>query len=105
MEKVIKKPSNLHLWKIIKGFENSTYFFNENGDFQLITTSKSESFEMLTKMINGNKWEVEKNKQYVKIVEKEDGQLLLGIFIRENKGKKIFEIDETGIILQMNKIE
>ena len=60
---------------------------------------------MLTKMINGNKWEVEKNKQYVKIVEKEDGQLLLGIFIRENKGKKIFEIDETGIILQMNKIE
>ena len=48
---------------------------------------------------------MEQKKQYVKIGNQEDGYSIMGISIREINGKKIFHLDESGITLEMKKIE
>jgi hypothetical protein len=105
VEKVIKEPTNLQFKSLIAGFKNSTFIFNSNGNFKLNTTSKSELFAMITEMTNGSKWKMEQNKQYVKIGNQEDGYSIMGISVKENNGKKIFHIDESGITLEMKKTE
>ena len=105
VEKIIKKPTNPQFATLIDGFENSTFIFNQNGDFELNTTSKSELFGMITEMTNGTKWKVEQNKQFVKIGNEDDRYSIMGILIREINGEKTFHLDESGITLQMKKIE
>jgi hypothetical protein len=105
VEKVIKKPTNPQFKPLIVGFENSTFIFNPNGNFKLNTISKSELFGMITKKTKGTKWKIEQNKNYVKIGNKDDKYSILGISIRKINEKKIFYIDETGITLEMKKIE
>jgi len=105
VEKIIKKPTNPQFATLIDGFENATFFFNQNGNFKLTTTSKSELFGMITEMTNGTKWKVEQNKQYIKIGNQEDGYSIMGISVKENNGKKTFHLDESGITLEMKKTE
>lgn len=105
VEKIVEKPTNPQFTPLIDGFENSTFFFNQNENFELTTTSKSELFGMITEMTNGTKWKVDKSKPYVKIGNQEDGYSIMGISIREINGKKIFHLDESGITLEMKKIE
>ena len=105
IEKILKKPTSPQFTPLLDGFENSTFFFNQNGNFELTTSSESELFEMMTEMTNGTKWKVEKNKSYVKIGSQEDGYSIMGISIKEINGKKTFNIDESEITLEMKKIE
>jgi hypothetical protein len=105
VEKIIKKPTNPQFAPLIDGFENSTFIFNQSGDFELKTTSKSELFGMITEMTNGTKWKVEKDKQFVKIGNEDDRYSIMGIAISEVNGIKIFYLDESGITLGMKKIE
>lgn len=105
VDKIIEKPTNPQFTPLINGFENSTFFFNQNGSFELTTTSKSELFEMITEMTNGTKWKLEQNKQFVKIGNQDDGYSIMGISIREINGKKIFHLDESEITLEMKKNE
>jgi hypothetical protein len=105
VEKIIKKPTNPQFATLIDGFENATFIFNQNGNFELNTTSKSQLFGMITEMTNGTKWKVEQDKQFVKIGNKDDGYSIMGISIREVNGKKTFYLDESGIIFQVEKIE
>jgi hypothetical protein len=105
VEKVIKKPTNPQFAILIGGFESSTFIFNQNGNFELKTTSNSELFGMITEMTNGTKWKVEKNKQFIKIGNEDDKYSIIGIAINEVDGKKTFHLDESGIMLEMKKIE
>jgi hypothetical protein len=105
VEKVIKKPTNPQFAILIGGFESSTFIFNQNGNFELKTTSNSELFGMITEMTNGTKWKVEKNKQFIKIGNEDDKYSIMGIAINEVDGKKTFHLDESGIMLEMKKIE
>lgn len=105
VEKIIEKPTNPQFAAFIDGFEKATFIFNQNGDFELYTTSKSELFGMITEMTNGTKWKVEENKQFVKIGNKDDGYSIMGILIKEINGKKIFHLDESEITLEMEKTE
>jgi hypothetical protein len=105
VEKIIKKPTNPQFAILIGGFESSTFIFNQNGNFELKTTSNSELFGMITEMTNGTKWKVEKNKQFIKIGNEDDKYSIMGIAINEVDGKKTFHLDESGIMLEMKKIE
>jgi hypothetical protein len=105
VEKIIKKPTNPQFAILIDGFESSTFIFNQNGNFKLKTTSNSELFGMITEMTNGTKWKVEKNKQFIKIGNEDDRYSIMGIAINEVDGKKTFHLDESGITLEMKKIE
>jgi hypothetical protein len=105
VEKIIKKPTNPQFAILIDGFESSTLIFNQNGNFKLKTTSNSELFGMITEMTNGTKWKVEKNKQFIKIGNEDNRYSIMGIAINEVDGKKTFHLDESGITLEMKKIE
>jgi hypothetical protein len=105
VEKIIKKPTNPQFAILIDGFESSTFIFNQNGNFELKTTSNSELFGMITEMTNGTKWKIEKGKQFVKIGNKDDRYSIMGIAINEVNGKKTFHLDESGITLEMKKTE
>jgi hypothetical protein len=105
VEKIIKKPTNPKFEILIDGFESSTFIFNQNGNFELKTTSNSELFGMITEMTNGTKWKVEKDKQFIKIGNEDDRYSIMGIAINKVNGKKTFHLDESGITLQMTKIE
>ena len=47
VEKIINKPTNPQFITLIDGFENATFYFNENGNFKLTTTSKSKLFDLM----------------------------------------------------------
>lgn len=105
VQEIIKKPSNPQFAPLIDGFKNSTFIFNQNGIFELKTTSKSELFVMITDMTNGTKWKLERDKQFVKIGNEDDRYSIMGIAISEVNGKKIFYLEESGITLEMKKTE
>ena len=105
VEKIIKKPTNPQFAILIDGFESSTFIFNQNGNFELKTTSNSKLFGMITEMTNGTKWKVEKNKQFIKIGNEDDRYSIMGIAINQVNGKKTFHLDESEITLEMKKIE
>ncbi len=105
VEKIIEKPANPQFEPLIDGFKNATFFFNQNGNFELTSTSKSELFGMITEMTNGTKWKMEQKKHFVKIGNEEDRYSIMGISIKEINGKNIFHLDESGITLEMKKVE
>jgi len=105
VEKITEKPTNPQFKPLIDGFKNSTFAFNQNGNFSLTTTSKSEIFGMITQMTNDTKWKFEQKEQYVKIGNKEDNYSIMGISIKEVNGKKLFYLDESGMTLEMKKVE
>ncbi|BCY28648.1 hypothetical protein [Flavobacterium okayamense] len=103
--RLIEKPTNQEFVPMINGFENATFVFNQNGNFELTTTSKSELFGMITEMTNGTKWKLEQKSQYVKIGNEKDRFSIMGILIKEINGKIIFYLDESGIKMEMRKTE
>lgn len=105
VERIIDKPSSPQFQPLIEGFKNSIFTFNQNGDFELSSTSSSQLFAMVTEMTNETKWKFEQDKQYVKIGSKEDKYSIMGITITEIHGKKVFHLNESGMTLEMKKVE
>lgn len=103
--KLIVKSTKPELAPLFKGFENATFTFNPNGNFELTTTSQSELFGMITEMTNGTKWKLEKAKQCLLIGNEANHYSIMGIFVKETNGKILFNLDETGIIMEMKKME
>ena len=103
--KLIEKPTNPQFVPLISGFENATFVFNQNGNFELTTTSKSELFGIITEMTDGTKWKFEQKSKYLKIGNQEDKYSIMGILVKEINGKIIFHLDESGVKLEMKKTE
>ena len=100
-----EKPTNPQFQPLIEGFANSTFSFNENGDFRLTTTSSSELFEMVTSMTNGTQWKLEKNNKNIKIGTAEDNFSTMHISISEFNRNKLFHLSESGLTLEVKKVE
>ena len=105
VEKITEKPAIPQAQPLIDGFRHAIFTFNENGSFELSTTSNSELFAMVTEMTNGAKWKFNQAKQYVDIGSEKDGYSVMGISVRENSGKILFHLDESGITLEMKKVK
>ncbi|MBK5214684.1 MAG: hypothetical protein JJE55_13595 [Flavobacteriaceae bacterium] len=105
VEKIIDKPSNPQFQTLIEGFKNSIFTFNQNGDFELSSTSSSQLFAMVIEMTNGTKWKFDKSKQYIKIGIEEDRYSRMGISIRETNGSTLFHLNESGMTFEMKKVE
>lgn len=106
VEKILKKPTNPQFKPLIDGFEKATFNFKSNKDFELITTNNSELFKMMmTKVLNGTKWKLVKEKQLVKIGNQEDRFTAMGILVKKENGKLYFHLDESGLTFLMKKNE
>jgi len=104
VEKIIKKPSNPQFSPLLEGFENFTFSFDQNGDFELSTTSSTKFFEQITEMIKGTQWKLGQNNT-VNIGSEEDGFTIMEIVIREYHDKNLFHLSESGITLLAQKVE
>lgn len=105
VEKVIEKPKEAQFEPVIDGFKKSTFVFNQDGSFNLITTSKSELFAEVTKNTRGTQWIYEKSKNRIRIGRKADGYSIMGILVQKSSDKIVFNLLESGIILEMKKVD
>ena len=105
VEKVVSENSNPELKILIEGFKSSTFTFHQNRNFELSTTSKSEMFTMITSMTKGAKWKYFQHNKSKRIGSQKDKYSIMGISIKELNGQILFYIEESGIVLQMKKIE
>ena len=106
VEKIIEKPTNPQFKPLIDGFEKATFNFKANKDFELTTTNNSELFKMMmAEVLNGTKWKFVKEKQLVKIGNKDDGFTAMGILVKKENGNLYFHLDESGLTFLMKKSE
>lgn len=106
VEKTIEKPSNVQFKPIIEGFENATFNFKENNDFELTTTNNSELFKiMMSEVAIGTKWKFVKDGQIIKIGNQNDNYSAMFISVKTDNGNIFFHLEESGLTFQMKKIE
>ena len=105
VEKVVGKPTNRAFKPLLAGYKSSTFIFNEDETFILSNTVSSEMFDEVLSVTKDTKWKFDDKKQRIRIGNKSDKYSLIAIAISEKDGKMLFEILESGIILQMIKVE
>ncbi|MBU2951352.1 hypothetical protein KO493_11650 [Tamlana agarivorans] len=101
--KILEKTSNPNMEPIIKGFENATLIFDTDKNFELTTTTNSELFTMFTSITKNTKWKFESNKQLIHIGNESDGYTIMGIFTNKNDNQILFRIEESEIVLEVEK--
>lgn len=104
VSKILKKTSNPNMQPILNGFENATLVFDTGKNFEITTTSNSELFTMFISMTKNTKWKFETNKQHIHIGNESDGYTIMGIFTKKNEDQILFRIEESEIILEVEKI-
>ena len=105
VEEIVKENINPQLLPIIQEFKNLVFYFNENGQFELISNAKYEFIGELIEMAKDTKWTFDEDKLCVDIRPEKDKYSTIGIIIKETNEKTIFHLDETEIKLVMKKIE
>jgi len=104
VEKILEKPTNPQIKPLIDGFEKATFNFKSNMNFELTTTNNSELFKMMmTEVLNETKWKFVKEKQLVKIGNKEDRFTSMFILVKKENGEIYFHLFESELTLLMKK--
>ena len=105
VKSILKKSPNPALRGVMDGFEKARFRFFENGDFHLTTKSKAPAFQMMLRMTEGGKWKFNTEQQLIKIGTEEDGYSIMGIYpIKKNEGLQ-FSLDESEMVLEVEKIQ
>lgn len=104
VEKNLTKTTNPKFKDIIEGFLSSTFRFEQNGNFELYSPNKSRIFLMTLEMIKNKKWKFDNNRQLIKIGSEKDYFSIMGIYVKKNNGKIIFQISESELQFEMIKI-
>ena len=105
VEKILKSPDIPQAKPLLEGFSKAIFNLGGDGDFKLSTTSGSELFAMVTKMTDDTKWIFNTEEQLIQIGNKSEGYSIMGIQVQEKDGVILFELQETGILLEMNKLK
>ncbi len=103
VKKIIKKSTSPELRGAMDGFEKASFHFLENGDFQLKTESKAPAFQMILRMTQGAKWKFESEHQLIKIGSEQDRYSIMGIYPTQKDFEVTFSLDESEMVLQMEK--
>lgn len=105
VDKLERKPTAPEFEMLMDGFLNSTFNFDKNYNFELKTTKNSEIFSMITEMTNSKSWKFDKNTNHIKIGSPKDNFSIMGIFIKTENNQIYFNLEESGIIFLMKKLE
>lgn len=103
VEKNLTKTTNPNFKDIIEGFLSSTFRFEQNGNFELYSPNKSKIFLMTLEMTKNKKWKFDNNRQLIKIGSEKDYFSIMGIYVKKNNGKIIFQIIESELEFEMIK--
>jgi len=105
VDKLEQKPTAPEFAMLLDGFINSTFNFDKNHKFELKTSKNSEIFSMITEMTNSKSWKFDKNSNHIKIGSSNDNFSIMGIFVKKENDKIYFNLEESGIIFLMKKLE
>lgn len=97
--KVLEKYQNKHLTELIKGFEASSFIFNQDNTFHFKSTDKSRGILEFIKMMGSSNWIYDLNKNLIKIGTKKDHYSLMGFKFIQKDGKTFFAIEDNGMKL------
>jgi hypothetical protein len=100
--KVLMKNDNPNLTDLITSFESAQFEFEENSNFNISTSKKSELFSMVENMAKNTKWKLEEQ-SLIKVRNKSNGSIL-EILVSKQDGKTIFEMRETELELEVVKL-
>lgn len=104
VEKNLTETTDPNFKEIIAGFLSSTFRFEENGNFELYSPNKSKIFLMTLEMVKRKKWKFDHNTQLIKIGSEKDSYSIMGIHIKKNNDKIIFQVSESDLQFEMTKI-
>jgi hypothetical protein len=105
VKRIIKKSPNPELRGVMDGFRHATFSFLENGDFYLKTESKAPTFQMILRMTEAAKWKFDAEQQLIEIGTEEDGYSIMGIYPKINGSVIEFLMDESEMVLEMERIQ
>lgn len=95
--------ANQQINELVNSFKNSTFSFNENGNFLISTTKPSKTFFMMVEMINKSKWKVTSEKNTIKIGNTKDNYSIMGIQVGSKDEKIVFHLNESEMYLFVEK--
>ncbi len=101
--KIESSPSHPNFKPLIEGFGTATFFLNSDASFSIETKNKSQLFSMMTEMTNNSKWRYNAKGKIIEIGSKKDNYTIMGIIVQEINGKTYFNLEESNVILLMNK--
>ena len=104
VQKNLTKTTNSNFKDIIEGFLSSTFRFEQNGNFELYSPNKSGIFLMTLEITKNKKWKFDENRQLIKIGSEKDYFSIMGIYVKKNNGKIIFQISESELQFEMIRI-
>ncbi|MFD2565419.1 hypothetical protein [Aquimarina rubra] len=106
VEKTIKQPPVPQITPLVQSFEQATFDFKDNDVFELSTTKSTELFEMMmSEVMIDTKWKFNKNKQLLQIGNEADRYTTMSIIVNKKNDKIIFELEESGLVFLMKKVD
>jgi hypothetical protein len=96
---VLEKSQNKYLAELIKGFEVSSFIFNQDNTFHFKSTDKSRGILEFIKIMGTSNWTYDLNKNLVKIGTKKDHYSLMFFKLIQKDGKTFFAIEDTDMKL------
>ena len=104
VETNLTKTTDPKFKDLIEGFKSSIFKFEQNGNFEMSSPNKSKLFLMTLEMTKNKKWKFDNNRQLIKIGSEKDYFSIIGIYVKKNSGKIIFQISESELEFEMIKI-
>jgi hypothetical protein len=105
VQKIVNSPDIPQAKPLIEGFRSATFDLKGSADFKLTTTKDSELFAMVAKMTENGKWRFNVKEQLIQIGTESEGYSIMGIFVSKVNNKILFELQESGIVMEMIIIE
>ena len=103
-EVITTKPVNETQKKVVAGFKNGVFVFNNDHSFELKTQDKSIYITMLKQQLAKAQWQFIANTKEIKIGTLQNNYSILNIEIKEKDNNTIlFVLSETGIGLVVRK--
>lgn len=105
VENVVKYPDHPKMKSFIDGLKVSSFSFDNKGRFEFKSSSNSQLISMTIEMTQNTYWKFDKSQNLIKIGTPKDDYSIMGIFVKSKNNIIFFELQESGIILQMTKIK
>jgi hypothetical protein len=104
VETNLTKTTDPKFKDLIEGFKSSIFNFEQNENFEMSSPNKSKLLLMTLEMTKNKKWKFDHNRQLIKIGSEKDYFSIMGIYVKKNSGKIIFQISESELEFEMIKI-
>jgi len=103
VSKIINSPNDHQFKGLADGFKNATFSFYQNKKLNISTNKDTAMFHLFTEKANTSEWVFDKNSQRIKIGNSQNRHTTMGIIVKQQSNKVLFQLDQTELLMEMNK--